>query len=118
MRMPDGDHADVPTLLFGTVNGVIGVLASLPKTPSFLLEGAERHEPGGTGVGGFSHEKWRSFHSEHRGHATESRGFVDGDLVESFLDLRREKAEEVAATVKVSGEELTKRVEELARLTH
>ena len=61
-----------------------------------------------SGVGGFSHERWRSFHSEHRGQATESRGFVDGDLVESFLDLRREKAEEVAATVKVSVEELTK----------
>ena len=119
MRMPDGDHADVPTLLFGTVNGVIGVLASLPPEQfAFLLELQRAMRKVVSGVGGFSHERWRSFHSEHRGQATESRGFVDGDLVESFLDLRREKAEEVAATVKVSVEELTKRVEELARLTH
>ena len=31
MRLPDSDGADIPTLLFGTVNGVIGVLASLPE---------------------------------------------------------------------------------------
>ena len=40
------------------------------------------------GVGGFSHAKWRSFHNEHRNKTAEARNYVDGDLVESFLDLR------------------------------
>ena len=31
MSMRDGESLQVPTLLFGTGNGVIGVLASLPK---------------------------------------------------------------------------------------
>ena len=36
-------------------------------------------------VGNFSHQLFRAFHAEQRLHP--SHGFVDGDLVESFLDL-------------------------------
>jgi DNA damage-binding protein 1 len=119
MRLPDSDHADIPTLLFGTVNGVIGVLASLPEEQfNFLWALQKALNKVVSGVGGLSHEQWRSFHNEHRGRATEAKNYVDGDLVESFLDLRREKAEEVAALVDTPLDELTKRVEELVRLTH
>jgi hypothetical protein len=31
MRMPDSEAAQIPTVVFGTVNGVIGVIASLPQ---------------------------------------------------------------------------------------
>lgn len=31
MRMPDSEAAQIPTVIFGTVNGVIGVIASLPQ---------------------------------------------------------------------------------------
>jgi DNA damage-binding protein 1 len=50
-----------------------------------------------SGVGGLSHDHWRSFHNEHRGRTNEAKNYVDGDLVESFLDLRREKAAEAGA---------------------
>ena len=30
MKQPDGEH--IPTVLFGTINGVIGLVASLPET--------------------------------------------------------------------------------------
>ena len=66
-----------------------------------------------------SHDAWRSFQNEHRHRAKNgAKGFVDGDLIESFLDLRPEKAREVAAAVKLSVDELTRRVEDLQRLTH
>lgn len=31
MKLPDTEAARIPTVLFGTVNGAIGVVASLPK---------------------------------------------------------------------------------------
>ncbi len=34
MKLPDSEAAAIPTLLFGTINGVIGLVASLPK-PQF-----------------------------------------------------------------------------------
>ena len=46
------------------------------------------------GVGGFSHAEWRAFHNEHT--ESECRSFVDGDLIEQFLDLKRESMERVA----------------------
>lgn len=42
--------------------------------------------------------------------------FIDGDLVETFLDLSRSKQEEVAAAVGIDVEDLCKRIEELTRI--
>jgi DNA damage-binding protein 1 len=69
------------------------------------------------GVGGFSHAQWRCFCNERKQLAsTEARNFLDGDLIEMFLDLKRDKMEEVAAQVSVHVDELCKRIEELTRL--
>ena len=66
------------------------------------------------GVGGFEHKDWRSFHN---GLATlEAKGFIDGDLIEAFLDLKKDKAAEVAKALGVSLSDLTKHVEDLARM--
>ena len=46
------------------------------------------------GVGGFSHAEWRSFQNEHI--VADCRSFVDGDLIEQFLDLKRESMERIA----------------------
>ncbi len=46
------------------------------------------------GVGGFDHEAWRTFTDMHR--SEPCRGFVDGDLIEQFLDLPAEQAREVS----------------------
>ena len=45
-------------------------------------------------MGGFSHAEWRAFHNEHT--EAECRSFVDGDLIEQFLDLKRESMERIA----------------------
>ena len=44
------------------------------------------------------------------------RVHCQGDLIESFLDLKRDKMEEVAAKMEQSVEDVGKVVEELARL--
>lgn len=69
------------------------------------------------GVGGFDHATWRSFSSE-RVTNGECRGFIDGDLIEQFLDLKRGAMERVAQAMGPDAcvEELSRVVEDLSRL--
>ncbi|OMO75054.1 hypothetical protein CCACVL1_16354, partial [Corchorus capsularis] len=115
MRLPDSDVGQIPTIIFGTVNGVIGVIASLPQEQYMFLEKLQTSlRKVIKGVGGLSHEHWRSFNNEKK--TVEAKNFLDGDLIESFLDLSRGKMEEISKSLGVSVEELSKRVEELTRL--
>ena len=45
------------------------------------------------GVGGLSHASWRSFVNDRK--TADAHGFIDGDLIEAFLDLPPRKKEEV-----------------------
>ncbi|GJP48061.1 hypothetical protein CLOM_g7334 [Closterium sp. NIES-68] len=115
MRLPDSETTNIPTVLFGTVSGAIGVVASLPQDLfSFLHRLQVCLTKVIKGVGGLSHAEWRSFHNERK--TVDAKSFIDGDLVEAFLDLKRGRMEEVAGQMNVSVEELCKKVEELTRL--
>ncbi|KAI3824589.1 hypothetical protein L1987_06052 [Smallanthus sonchifolius] len=115
MRLPDSDVGHIPTIIFGTVNGVIGVIASLPQDQYIFMEKLQTNlRKVIKGVGGLSHEQWRSFYNEKK--TADSKNFIDGDLIESFLDLGRNRMEEISKSMNVSVEELMKRVEELTRL--
>jgi len=50
-------------------------------------------------VGKIDHEFWRCFQTERK--TEPCIGFIDGDLIESFLDLSRDKMEEVVSGVMV-----------------
>jgi len=58
MKQPEGEGLHLPTLIFGTVNGAIGVVASLPQ-PLYtsLLKIQENLTRVIKGIGGFSHEQ-------------------------------------------------------------
>ncbi|CAI9783475.1 unnamed protein product [Fraxinus pennsylvanica] len=115
MRLPDSDVGQIPTVIFGTVNGVIGVIASLPYEQYIFLEKLQTIlRKVIKGVGGLSHEQWRSFYNEKK--TVDAKNFLDGDLIESFLDLGRNRTEEISKAMGVPVEELMKRVEELTRL--
>ncbi|XP_060203147.1 DNA damage-binding protein 1 isoform X1 [Lycium barbarum] len=115
MRLPDSDVGQIPTVIFGTVNGVIGVIASLPHDQYLFLEKLQTNlRKVIKGVGGLSHEQWRSFYNEKK--TVDAKNFLDGDLIESFLDLSRNRMEEISKAMTVPVEELMKRVEELTRL--
>jgi len=62
-------------------------------TPTHTLKDALRKVV--KGVGGLEHTDFRAFRSERR--VTECRGFIDGDLVEAFLDLGVADASKVGA---------------------
>ncbi|OAY75001.1 DNA damage-binding protein 1a [Ananas comosus] len=115
MRLPDSEAGRIPTVIFGTVNGVIGVVASLPHDQYLFLERLQSNLVKVIkGVGGLSHEQWRSFNNEKK--TADARNFLDGDLIESFLDLSRSRMEEVSKAMGVPVEELCRRVEEMTRL--
>lgn len=38
MQLPDSETARIPTLLFGTILGIIGVIASIPREQYQFLE--------------------------------------------------------------------------------
>ncbi|URE33533.1 DNA damage-binding protein [Musa troglodytarum] len=115
MRLPDSEAGHIPTVIFGTINGVIGVVASLPHDQYVFLEKLQANLVKVIkGVGGLSHEQWRSFNNEKK--TVDARNFLDGDLIESFLDLSRSRMDEIASSMGVPLEELCKKVEELTRL--
>lgn len=87
MRSGDSELAQqMKTTLFGTVNGVIGVLATLPKEHFKFLQQVQeaivKVQP--KGVGGLLWSDWRSFHNEQRADQP-AKNFVDGDLLECVL---------------------------------
>ncbi|XP_064600976.1 DNA damage-binding protein 1-like [Liolophura sinensis] len=113
------------SILFGTVNGAVGLITQLPPDfYSFLKEVQERLAKVIKSVGKISHCVWRSFYTERKLESAE--GFIDGDLIESFLDLSREKMQEVVQGLQMddgSGmkreatvDDLLKMIEELTRI--
>lgn len=67
------------------------------------------------GVGGLDHKEWRTYHGLRTGGY---KGFVDGDLVEQFLELRRQSQESVAAEMGEGVEDIFRKVEEVRRCCH
>jgi len=119
------------TFLYGAVSGAVGVMVRLSPVDFALLRRVEvALNDVVKGIGGFRHGEWRAFATEAAGPssgfgttalgaggvAASARGYIDGDLIERYLDLDRNKAAIVAEAVDLSVEDLTKRVEELARL--
>uniref|UniRef100_A0A8C0XY41 Damage-specific DNA binding protein 1 n=1 Tax=Cyprinus carpio carpio TaxID=630221 RepID=A0A8C0XY41_CYPCA len=88
------------SVLFGTVNGMIGLVTSLSEGwYSLLLDLQNRLNKVIKSVGKIEHSFWRSFHTERK--TEQATGFIDGDLIESFLDLGRAKMQEVVSTLQV-----------------
>ncbi|XP_065284154.1 DNA damage-binding protein 1-like [Dermacentor albipictus] len=113
------------SVLFGTVHGAIGLVAQLPSDfYTFLLEVQENLTKVIKSVGKIDHAFWRSLSTERK--TEQAVGFIDGDLIESFLDLSRDKMQEVVQGIQMddgSGmkrdagvDDLIKIIEELSRI--
>jgi DNA damage-binding protein 1 len=101
--------------LFGTVDGVVGLILTIDEA---LFKKLERIQNSLTkmvkSIGKIDHSDWRAF----KGHKSSQAaiGFVDGDLIETFLDLTRAKMEQVARDTELPVEEVIRTIEELSRL--
>lgn len=116
-------RVDTSQMIFGTLGGMIGLISSLSEDQYGLLNNIQRSMRSRIApLGGLIHKDWRSFYFLHDEYnsiprkSLEDNNFVDGDLIESFLDLRMETKERIASDVGISVKELCKMVEELKRL--
>ncbi|XP_050685105.1 DNA damage-binding protein 1 isoform X1 [Leptidea sinapis] len=124
-----GQHADTaapvskPALL-ATVSGAICLVVQLSQDLfDFLHQLEERLTHTIKSVGKIPHSFWRSFNTDIKTEPVE--GFVDGDLIESFLDLSRDKQEETVQGLQIEEggsmrdatvDDLIKIVEDLTRI--
>jgi len=113
------------SVLFGTISGSIGMVTQLKaEFYNFLLDVQTRLNQVIKSVGKIEHSFWRSFSNERR--KVSSYNFIDGDLIESFLDLSREHMSQVVKGLKIDDgnglkkdatvDDLVKIVEELTRI--
>ena len=76
--------------MFATVDGTIGSIIGLDtRTTVFFLALQRAMNKVLCPIGGLTHEEFRSYRGQRNSHM--SRGFVDGDLIESFSDLDSSK---------------------------
>lgn len=119
MRLPDSEISKFPTVLFGTINGAIGIIAALPEKHYKLLNEVQNvlrqriH-----GVGGLSHADWRSFQTAFVRGDIGTTGYIDGDLLEQILDLSSTEQKEILDVLgdEEKGNRCFRLIEDLARL--
>lgn len=88
--------------LYATVDGTLGAILGLDARTAAFFKTLERAMAKTiTPVADFSHAEFRAFDADRRVHP--SHGFVDGDMVESFLDLDRESMEAVVEELNRDG---------------
>ena len=88
--------------LFGTAEGSLGVIIGLDDYTSAFLFSLERSMVKAIlPVGNFSHEMYRCCQAENKRYP--AHGFLDGDLIESFLDLDHATMETVIAEMNRDG---------------
>jgi DNA damage-binding protein 1 len=135
----DSDSSPVaqPRLIFAAVSGMIGVVASISEDKFLLLQRLEQSlakyllkAPQKRTIGNLTQSEWRSFTNDRRVSYGNAKNFIDGDLIEQFLDLQEDAMWQVvdavnsketsnhaiSAEAKVSVQEITKLVEDLTRI--
>jgi DNA damage-binding protein 1 len=119
--MPDSALSTIPTKLYGSISGAVGIIASIGAEHYEMLAKVQRALTKVIqGVGGLSHQEYRSFQSAFAKSTAKSLGFIDGDLIEQILDLPVERREAVFAELKgeVDQDTVLQFVEELSRTLH
>lgn len=88
--------------LYATIDGSIGVVLGLSENALAFFSTLERALAQVIpGIGGLRHDEYRAFEVEKRFHPC--HGFVDGDMIESFLDLDRPLMENVVSFMNEDG---------------
>jgi len=116
MKPPEGEGVKVETTLFGTVSGTIGIVSRIPQEIFAQLLRVEKAMEKINTIGGFSNEEFRQFSSERK--VSPSRGFIDGDLIESYMELSPELMSSVAKEAGISTEKILRTIESLSRALH
>lgn len=91
-------------ILYGTVSGAIGLVTQIPSDFYEFLRSLEaRLTHTIKSVGKIEHSHYRSYCTDMKQEPCE--GFIDGDLVESFLDLNRDKMTETISGLEIVSDQ-------------
>ncbi|GBP22857.1 DNA damage-binding protein 1 [Eumeta japonica] len=112
-------------VLVASVSGAVCLVVQLSQELfDFLHQLEERLTHTIKSVGKIAHEFWRSFNTDVKTEPTE--GFIDGDLIESFLDLSRDMQQETVQGLQIDDgtgmsrdatvDDIVKIVEDLTRI--
>eukprot|EP01100_Stratorugosa_tubuloviscum_P000474 TRINITY_DN1107_c0_g3_i1.p1 TRINITY_DN1107_c0_g3~~TRINITY_DN1107_c0_g3_i1.p1 ORF type:complete len:1090 (+),score=387.33 TRINITY_DN1107_c0_g3_i1:154-3423(+) len=116
-RNPDKQTSQIKSILFGTVNGTVGVIAPLSQEQfkffQVLQDEITQLIPG---IGNFVYSDWRTFQNENT--IEKPSGFIDGDIVESFIDLKEKDKQILANKLNKTVNEITNFIENFARTLH
>ncbi|KAF8853733.1 hypothetical protein BDZ45DRAFT_729321 [Acephala macrosclerotiorum] len=113
---PGPNAVVVPKAFMATTEGSIYLLSLItPKSITLLLELQKRLSTTITTLGDINFMRYRRYRNSQR-ESPEPVRFVDGELIERFLDLGEETQEEVARGLGPGVEDLRSLVEELKRL--
>lgn len=86
------------SIMYGTMSGAIGTILGLDEENFNVFEAIESAmKKAFPAVVGINHQDWRDFNNGRRN--TPQKNFIDGDLVETFLELDKEDIESVAVDV-------------------
>jgi len=114
---------DLPTMIYGTRSGAIGVIAQLPQDLyQFMDKVQHAMRECVVGIGGLKHSEYRAYRSERR--SEECDNFLDGDLIEEFINLSHEQKEQVVSVMKqvmdasCTVDSVSKKIEDLASQLH
>ncbi|OBZ90829.1 DNA damage-binding protein 1, partial [Choanephora cucurbitarum] len=117
LSMNHGDpdkNPEAPTLIFATANGSIGLIADLSAERFKLLDQMQYNMSRTIkSIGNLSHIDWRSVSIMNR--KDDAVNFIDGDLIESFLDLTPQQMQNVVDGVG-GGRKLDKSVEDICKV--
>ncbi|RCH96072.1 DNA damage-binding protein 1a [Rhizopus stolonifer] len=115
MNASDPDrNPEASTLIFATTNGSIGLIADLSAERFKLLDQMQYNMSRIVkSIGDLSHIDWRSVSIMDR--KDDAVNFIDGDLIESFLDLTPQQMQGVVDGV-AGGRKLDKSVEDLCKV--
>lgn len=114
--MPDDTTIVKPHTLFGTVDGSIGVIGTInPEYINLLLQLQTNIGEVRKTIGGLKHAEYRAYKCSGVTNSVPTR-FVDGDLIEEFLDLTSDQQREVCDGLGKTVLEIESMVEDLSRL--
>lgn len=113
---PDPEALALPSLLYATVSGAIGVIASISKELFDQLNTIQAAMAKGHGIGGFEHSAWRAYSARKK--TAPATNFIDGDLIESILEFSPQAQEKIATAVGMSAQDLIKLIESISQATH
>lgn len=117
MQAPDDeDSPALQTLLFGTADGMVGVVATLSQADFDFFKALQDVLAKAPGLGGIKHADWRQFVADSPARRVDACRYIDGDLVETFLELPPHEADDVARQVGLPADTLTRRCEAMQRL--